>query len=258
VSQPRRPRVPQKTDGAANLASTAGVDTPSEIVNSGPAETAGDSDSTFGVTKHGMFGVRDSGDTTGFGGLVRDPFIAPAAERPYGGYFDEVVDSLLAAAPRAAKSITRVVVDRGELTLHVEADRLTALATALRNDPNLRFELLASVSGVDYLGTEKRLHAVYELRSLTYRRRIRLEVALHIDNPHVPSMTTLYPTADWQERETYDMFGIIFDGHPALTRILMPDDWDGFPQRKDYPLGGVPVEYKGATIPPPDERRAYL
>ena len=77
------------------------------------------------------------------------------------------------------------------------------------------------------------------------------------ENPRLPSVTQVYPTADWQERETYDMFGIIFDGHPNLTRILMPDDWEGFPQRKDYPLGGVPVEYKGAEIPPPDQRRSY-
>ena len=73
----------------------------------------------------------------------------------------------------------------------------------------------------------------------------------------MPSVTSVYPTADWQERETYDMFGVIFDGHPNLTRILMPDDWEGHPQRKDYPLGGVPVEYKGAEIPPPDQRRSY-
>ncbi len=132
------------------------------------------------------------------------------------------------------------------------------MAAALRDDPSLRFELLSSVSGVDYLGTENRLHSVYELRSLTYRRRLRLEVAVSVENPHVPSLTTLYPTADWQERETFDMFGIVYDGHPALTRILMPDDWDGHPQRKDYPLGGIAVEYKdGASIPPPDERRAY-
>jgi NADH-quinone oxidoreductase subunit C len=121
--------------------------------------------------------------------------------------------------------------------------------------------LLGSVSGVDYLAREgvdgERLHVVYHLTSMTYRRRIRLEVALTSADPHVPSVVAIYPTADWQERETWDMFGVIFDGHPALTRILMPDDWDGHPQRKDYALGGVPIEYKGATIPPPDERRVY-
>ena len=78
------------------------------------------------------------------------------------------------------------------------------------------------------------------------------------ESPYVPSVTSVYPTADWQERETYDMFGVVFDGHPNLTRILMPDDWEGYPQRKDYPLGGVPVEYKGAEIPPPDQRRRFV
>jgi NADH-quinone oxidoreductase subunit C len=150
-----------------------------------------------------------------------------------------------------------VDVDRDELTLHLDRDHLIGVATALRDDPNLRFELCSSVSGVDYLGAADRLHSVVHLTSMTYRRRVRLEIALPIDDPHVASLTGLYPTADWQERETYDMFGVVFDGHPNLTRILMPDDWDGFPQRKDYPLGGVPVEYKGAEIPPPDRRRSY-
>ena len=71
------------------------------------------------------------------------------------------------------------------------------------------------------------------------------------------SLTPLAPGFAWHERETFDFFGIIFDGHPALTRIQMPDDWPGHPQRKDYPLGGIPVEYKGTTIPPPDTRRSY-
>jgi len=70
-------------------------------------------------------------------------------------------------------------------------------------------------------------------------------------------VTGVYPHADFQEREVWDMFGVIFDGHPALTRILMPDDWVGHPQRKDYPLGGIPVEYKGAIVAPPDQRRSY-
>ena len=207
--------------------------------------------------KIGMFGVEGSGDTSGYGGLVHQPWDAPAAERPYGGYFDEIVDALAAAYPSLDEALTKVVVDRDELTLYVEREHVLELAKVLRNDPALRFELLSSVSGVDYIGTEHRLHAVYHFTSLTYRRRVRIEAEVSVEDPHLPSVTPIYPTADWQERETYDMFGIVFDGHPALTRILMPDDWEGFPQRKDYPLGGVPVEYKGAEIPPPDQRRVY-
>jgi NADH-quinone oxidoreductase subunit C len=214
-------------------------------------------DSPYGTERHGMFGVAGSGDTSGFGGLVREPWTAPTAERPYGSYFDEIVDGLYEAYSAAADAITKVVVDRGELTLHIAREHLVGVATALRNDPSLRFEMCTSVSGVDYLGSVNRLHSVIHLTSLTYRRRVRLEVSVSLEDPHVPSLTALYPTADWQERETYDMFGIVYDGHPSLTRIMMPDDWDGHPQRKDYPLGGVPVQYKGATIPPPDERRAY-
>jgi NADH-quinone oxidoreductase subunit C len=101
------------------------------------------------------------------------------------------------------------------------------------------------------------LHVVYELTSMTYRRHIRLEVAVDADDANVPSAVAVYPTADWQEREIWDMFGINFPDHPGLTRILMPDDWLGHPQRKDYPLGGIPVEYKGAEIPAPDQRRSY-
>jgi NADH-quinone oxidoreductase subunit C len=93
--------------------------------------------------------------------------------------------------------------------------------------------------------------------SVTHSRRLRFEVAVADEDPHIPSTVAVYPANDWHERETYDFFGIIFDGHPALARIEMPDDWPGHPQRKDYPLGGIPVEYKGATIPPPDQRRSY-
>ena len=85
----------------------------------------------------------------------------------------------------------------------------------------------------------------------------RVEVSAPDSDPHSPSLVSIYPTLDWHERETYDMFGLVFDGHPALTRVLMPDDWPGHPQRKDYPLGGIPVEYKGGSIPPPDQRRSY-
>jgi NADH-quinone oxidoreductase subunit C len=208
-----------------------------------------------------MFNVSGSGDTSGFGGLRLPAHVAAPAERPYGGWFDEFTDQLLASMRERsipAEAILQVTVDRGEITYYVDPAHLVALCQMLRDDQALRFELCSSVSGVDYgVDVPQRLHSVYHLTSMTYRRRIRLEVAVTAEDPHVPSVTGVYPTADWHERETFDMFGVVFDGHPSLTRILMPDDWDGHPQRKDYPLGGVPVEYHDATIPPPDTRRAY-
>jgi NADH-quinone oxidoreductase subunit C len=214
-----------------------------------------------GHARRGMFLSRDTGDTSGFGGLELPPYVPAPAPRPYGGWFDEFTDELLAAMREAgvpAEAIEQVTVDRGEITYYVRREYITELCRLLRDEQSLRFELCSGVSGVDY-GVEvaRRLHAVYHLLSMTFRRRIRLEVMVDVDDPHVPSIVDVYPTADWHERETWDMFGIVFDDHPALTRILMPDDWDGHPQRKDYPLGGIPVEYKGAEIPPPDQRRAY-
>ena len=209
-------------------------------------------------TRRGMFGVRGSGDTSGYGRLVREVVLPGSSPRPYGGYFDDVVDALAAAlgADEFGAAIERVVVFRDELTLEVRRDHLVPVAQTLRDE--LRFELCLGVSGVHYPDdTDRELHAVYPLMSITHNRRIRVEVCAPDADPHVPSLYSVYPTTDWHERETYDFFGIIFDGHPALTRIEMPDDWVGHPQRKDYPLGGIPVEYHGAKIPPPDERRAY-
>jgi NADH-quinone oxidoreductase subunit C len=207
-----------------------------------------------------MFGVTGSGDTSGYGRLVHSKTLVGNASRPYGGYFDEVVDTLAAALGENgyASAIERVVVYRDELTLHVRREQLPTVARALRDEPGLRFELCLGVNGVHYPDDAGReLHAVYPLMSIAYNRRIRLEVAAPDADAHVPSLFSVYATTDWHERETYDFFGIVFDGHPALTRIEMPDDWMGHPQRKDYPLGGIPVEYHGARIPPPDERRAY-
>jgi NADH-quinone oxidoreductase subunit C len=224
----------------------------------GPSNENGDREVIS--VRHGMFGVSDTGDTSGYGRLVSPVALAGSSPRPYGGYFDEVVDALIAAIGQEAfdASIERVVVYRDELTLEVERSQLPTVAQALRDDQALRFELCLGVSGVHYPDEAGReLHAVYPLMSITHNRRIRMEVAAPDADPHIPSLFDVYPTTDWHERETYDFFGIVFDGHPALTRIEMPDDWDGHPQRKDYPLGGIPVEYHGAEIPPPDERRAY-
>lgn len=211
-------------------------------------------------TRRGMFGVTGSGDTSGYGRLVREVSLPGSSPRPYGGYFDEVVDALIAGLgpDQFTAAVERVVVFRDELTLEVRREHLPTVAQTLRDDPALRFELCLGVSGVHYPQEQDReLHAVYPLMSITHNRRLRVEVATPDTDPHIPSLFPVYPTTDWHERETYDFFGIIFDGHPSLTRIEMPDDWVGHPQRKDYPLGGIPVEYHGAQIPPPDERRSY-
>ena len=223
-------------------------------------EPTGDQTPEIIGVRRGMFGAKGSGDTSGYGRLIRPVALPGSSPRPYGGYFDEVVDRLAEAVGDDAftESIERVVIHRDELTLEVHRDRLVEVAQALRDDPALRFELCLGVSGVHYPDdTGRELHAAYPLMSITHNRRIRVEVAVPDDDPHIPSLFGVYPTGDWHERETYDFFGIIFDGHPSLTRIEMPDDWVGHPQRKDYPLGGIPVEYHGAEIPPPDQRRAY-
>jgi NADH-quinone oxidoreductase subunit C len=210
--------------------------------------------------RRGMFGVTGSGDTSGYGGLVAPIVFPQPSQRPFEGWHEDVAAALEQALSTEAvtDAIEGVVIHRGEITFHVRRDALPAVARAFRDDPGLRFELLSGVSGVNYPDDHGReLHAVYHLLSMTYNRRVRLEVACPDADPRVPSVVATYPTADWHERETYDMFGIVFDGHPALTRILMPDDWPGHPQRKDYPLGGIPVEYKGGTVPPPDQRRSY-
>jgi len=212
------------------------------------------------VVRTGMFGTHTTGDTSGYGGLqVRRPPVR-SSEPPYGSYFDDVAGALAGALERSGGSlraaVERVEVSHGELTFHVRREHLREVVRALRDE--LAFELCLGVSGVHYLGDAGReLHAVYHFLSITHNRRVRVEATAPDADPHIPSVTDIYPTCDWHERETWDFFGIIFDGHPGLTRIEMPDDWKGHPQRKDYPLGGIPVEYRGATVPPPDERRWY-
>jgi NADH-quinone oxidoreductase subunit C len=213
-------------------------------------------------TRRGMFGSQGTGDTSGYGGLVRSVALPAPSPRPFGGWFDEVADHLAAALDAAGvdpdAAIEYVVVDRDELSFNVRREYIVSVARALRDQPDLRFEMFSGVSGVHYPEDPGReLRAVYHLLSITHNRRVRLEVTTPDADRHIPSVVEVYPSADWHEREVWDFFGIIFDGHPALTRIMMPDDWPGHPQRKDYPLGGIPVEYKGATIPPPDTRRSY-
>lgn len=276
---------PGTTEGAPEVAVTenpGGIEEPA--VTPDPARQDPFAREVIGV-RRGMFGVSGTGDTSGYGRLIRTLSLPGSTPPPYGGYFDDVVAALAkalpdvgdaASGPEAAAGVTtqaprnrpsdtafaaaieKIVVFRDELTLHVRREQLPVVARTLRDDQDLRFELCLGVSGAHYPDDAGReLHALYHLLSITHNRRVRVEVSAPDADPHIPSLFSVYPTTDWHERETYDFFGIVFDGHPSLTRILMPDDWRGHPQRKDYPLGGIPVEYKGARIPPPDERRTY-
>ncbi len=168
-------------------------------------------------------------------------------------------------------------VAKGELTVYCPPDRLLDLLVFCKDDEDLAFDMMMDVSGVHWPGGEHfvdpqisttgwpphrltpeegRIEVTYHLLSLERNHRLRIVVAVDddADPPRVPSCTELYPTADFHEREVYDFFGVHFDGHPNLVRILMPEDWVGHPGRKDYPLGGVDTEYHGAFIEPPDER----
>ena len=144
----------------------------------------------------------------------------------------------------------------GEVSVRIRPGRIAEVCAHLRDEE--AFELLSDVSGVDFLGVApatERFLVAYHLASLRRNLRLRLRVFVPEGEETLPTVTGVYPTAEWQEREVYDFFGIIFEGHPDLRRILMPDDWEGHPHRKDYPLGGTKVEFKGALVPPPDIRR---
>jgi NADH-quinone oxidoreductase subunit C len=120
-------------------------------------------------------------------------------------------------------------------TIYVPADQLVATSRALLETPSLRFNVLTELTAVDYFPREPRFEVVYHLLSVPNRRRLRLKVRL-ADGAPVPTVQGVWPAAGWFEREVWDMFGVFFDGHPDLRRILMPEDWEGHPQRKDYPV----------------------
>ena len=142
----------------------------------------------------------------------------------------------------------------GEVTVTVDRDRLLDALRTLRDEDDLRCTWLSDVSCTDWPGRDPRIWMAYHLRSPELRHRVRVKAGLPEDDLRVASAVPVFPAAEWQEREVYDLFGVAFDGHPDLRRVLMPDDWVGHPLRKDHPLGGVPTQYKGAFVPPPDQR----
>ncbi|WP_428330968.1 NADH-quinone oxidoreductase subunit C [Mucilaginibacter sp.] len=134
--------------------------------------------------------------------------------------------------------------------LLIEADRIVAVCLELRNNPETYFDFLSSITGVDYGTENNRFGVVYHLASIPYKTQLTLKTSVQNngdpdDLPTFPSLTAVYRTADWHERETYDLLGIFFEGHPDLRRILLPDDWEGFPLRKGYKNAEY---YKGIKI----------
>jgi NADH-quinone oxidoreductase subunit C len=155
---------------------------------------------------------------------------------------------------RFPEALLDVVEFRGETTLVIEPAVIADVCLALRDAPDLRFNFLSDVTAVDWPEREPRFDIVYHLLSLDTHAIVRLKVRVgepDEEEPQVPSVTTVWPTANWYEREIYDLFGIAFTGHPDLRRIMMPTDWVGHPLRKDYPLTGImlPEPHWGGQVP---------
>lgn len=157
-------------------------------------------------------------------------------------------------AERLKQRFLEVLVARAEVTVTVAPEQLLAAMQYLRDEEDLSFRFLSDLTATDWPRGMPRFWLAYQLRSLEHRHWVRVKVGLPGDDPAVPSVTALFPTANWHEREVFDFFGVIFQGHPDLRRIEMPEGWDGHPLRKDEPLAGVSTQYKGAFVPPPDQR----
>ncbi len=157
----------------------------------------------------------------------------------------QVIESLQA---RFGDDVQQISEAHDELTVVVSRERLVEMCRFLKSDPALQFHLLLDVAGVDYLGREPRFEVVYHLYSIPQNSRLRLKVRVPEHDLSVPSVVSVWSTANWHERETFDMLGIHFSGHPDLRRIYMPDDYPGHPLRKDFPILGPEVE-----VPPRDD-----
>ena len=145
------------------------------------------------------------------------------------------------AENRDAKALAELVVAAknafGEVTIEVAPANIAEALRRLKND--LQYERLTSVTGVDRYPVEPRFEIVYHLQSIARKERIRIKARVSGANPEIETVCGVYRGADWYERETFDLFGVRFTGHPNLTRIVMPDDWEGHPLRKDYPVTGT-------------------
>ena len=143
----------------------------------------------------------------------------------------------------SAEAVTGTAFYREEATLEIAPTAVRDVLAYLRDADDEPWPYLMSLHGCDYLPDEPRFGIHYQLLSMERTDRLNVKTRVGIDDARVPSVIDLYPTADYQEREAYDMFGIVFDGHPDMRRILMPEDYVGYPQRRDFPMGGEPVLY---------------
>ncbi len=149
------------------------------------------------------------------------------------------------------ETVQSTLVFRGETTAVIERSQIVDVCRFLRDEPSLHFDMLHDLTALDWLPTERepRFQVVYHLYSVLYNHRLRLKIDVDEDDCHAPTVVPVWPTADWLEREVYDLFGITFDGHPDLRRIMMPDDWPTHPLRKDVPLGEEVVEFSHNQLP---------
>jgi NADH-quinone oxidoreductase subunit C len=138
----------------------------------------------------------------------------------------------------SASAVAGAKYDRNELTIWIDRAHLIGAMTFLRDDSQLRFNLLCDVTCVDWYPSEPRFEVVYELRSIPRNKRVRVKVKLTSDDARIQSVINVWPSSNFFEREVFDLFGVYFEGHPYLRRIMMPEDWEGHPMRKDYPVEG--------------------
>ena len=141
----------------------------------------------------------------------------------------------------AEDAVSGTIFQREQATLDVTPARVRDVLAYLRDGDPEPWNRLMSVHGCDYLPAEPRLGVHYQLLSMERADRLNVRTRVGVDDPRLPTVVDLFPTADFQEREMYDMFGVTFDGHPDMRRILMPEDYEGHPQRRDFPMGGEPV-----------------
>lgn len=146
-----------------------------------------------------------------------------------------IIAKIRAWRPEAVAGVSAF---RGELTVNIYPENIRALCDFLRTDPEMAFTYLSDVTGVDRFPVEPRFELNYHLLSIPKRTAVRLRVRLPGSEPVIDSVVTVWPTANWHEREIFDLLGVRFEGHPNLKRMLLPDDWEGHPLRKDYPVEG--------------------